>query len=211
MSRASLAIRLSQLKTFTEPDINLEQYSTPSEAAATILWDAATHGLIKDKTVIDLGCGPGILGIGALLLGAKKVIFVDIDSTALEILRENISATEQEYEIGETEITCEDVTQMNPKIADTAVLNPPFGTQTKHADTDFLSAATSTGASHVYSFHKTITQDHLVKHMSKLNYASIQRFPFSFSLASTMNHHRKAEHLIAVSCWHFAKSPTKDL
>ena len=38
---------------------------------------------VKDKIVIDYGCGSGILGIAALLLGAKKVIAVDNDPQAL--------------------------------------------------------------------------------------------------------------------------------
>ena len=38
---------------------------------------------VKDKVVIDYGCGSGILGIAALLLGAKQVIAVDNDPQAL--------------------------------------------------------------------------------------------------------------------------------
>ena len=38
---------------------------------------------LEGKTVIDYGCGSGILGIAALLLGARKVIAVDHDPQAL--------------------------------------------------------------------------------------------------------------------------------
>ncbi|MEY4590069.1 MAG: hypothetical protein RL497_2145 [Pseudomonadota bacterium] len=38
---------------------------------------------------IDYGCGSGILGIGALLLGAKSVLGVDIDPQALIATQEN--------------------------------------------------------------------------------------------------------------------------
>ena len=38
---------------------------------------------LENKVVIDFGCGSGILGIAALLLGAKKVIAVDNDPQAL--------------------------------------------------------------------------------------------------------------------------------
>lgn len=41
------------------------------------------------KTVVDFGCGSGILGIAALKLGAKRVIGIDIDPQALEVSRDN--------------------------------------------------------------------------------------------------------------------------
>ncbi len=45
---------------------------------------------LAGKTVIDYGCGSGILGIAALLLGAAKVIAVDNDSQALTATRDNL-------------------------------------------------------------------------------------------------------------------------
>lgn len=42
----------------------------------------ASHD-IKDKVVIDFGCGSGILAVAALLLGAKHAHAVDIDPQAL--------------------------------------------------------------------------------------------------------------------------------
>ena len=44
---------------------------------------------LKGKTVIDFGCGSGILGIAALLLGAKKVWAIDNDPQALLASRDN--------------------------------------------------------------------------------------------------------------------------
>lgn len=40
-------------------------------------------------SVLDIGCGSGILSIGALLLGAKNAVGVDIDETAVRTAREN--------------------------------------------------------------------------------------------------------------------------
>lgn len=45
---------------------------------------------LKQKTLIDYGCGSGILGIAALLLGAEQVTGVDIDPQALIATRENL-------------------------------------------------------------------------------------------------------------------------
>lgn len=44
---------------------------------------------VKDKIVIDYGCGSGILGVAALLLGAKKVYATDIDPQAVHATQQN--------------------------------------------------------------------------------------------------------------------------
>lgn len=43
-----------------------------------------------NQYVIDYGCGSGILGIAALLLGAEKAIGVDIDPQALQATKDNL-------------------------------------------------------------------------------------------------------------------------
>ena len=50
-------------------------------------WLGKTH--VKDKVVIDYGCGSGILGVAALLLGAKKVYATDIDPQAVLATKQN--------------------------------------------------------------------------------------------------------------------------
>ena len=45
---------------------------------------------LKDKNVTDFGCGSGILGIAALLLGAKHVLAIDIDPQALQATLDNL-------------------------------------------------------------------------------------------------------------------------
>ncbi len=45
---------------------------------------------LKEQTVIDYGCGSGILGIACLLLGAKQVTGIDIDPQALTATQENV-------------------------------------------------------------------------------------------------------------------------
>jgi ribosomal protein L11 methyltransferase len=44
---------------------------------------------LAGRSVIDYGCGSGILGIAALKLGASQVVAVDLDSQALLATREN--------------------------------------------------------------------------------------------------------------------------
>ena len=42
------------------------------------------------ETVIDVGTGSGILAIGAAMLGAKDILAIDIDPTAVKVAQENI-------------------------------------------------------------------------------------------------------------------------
>lgn len=44
---------------------------------------------LAGETVLDFGCGSGILAIAALLLGAKRALGTDIDPQALEASRDN--------------------------------------------------------------------------------------------------------------------------
>ncbi|HSE83844.1 MAG TPA: 50S ribosomal protein L11 methyltransferase [Thermodesulfobacteriota bacterium] len=43
-------------------------------------------------TVLDLGCGSGVLGISAAALGAERVLAVDIDPVAVEEAIENVNS-----------------------------------------------------------------------------------------------------------------------
>ena len=57
-----------------------------------------TRGLLADmatvewtgKTVLDMGCGSGVLGIYAAMRGASEVVFVDIDPWSIRNTRENL-------------------------------------------------------------------------------------------------------------------------
>lgn len=44
---------------------------------------------IQGKTVIDYGCGSGILAVAALKLGAHRAIATDIDARTLDVARDN--------------------------------------------------------------------------------------------------------------------------
>ena len=60
---------------------------THSTTALCLKW-LATHS-VMDKTVIDFGCGSGILGIAAYYLGAKHVLAIDHDTQATQATRVN--------------------------------------------------------------------------------------------------------------------------
>jgi ribosomal protein L11 methyltransferase len=48
----------------------------------------------KDKTVVDCGCGTGVLGIAAAMMGAKSVFAFDYDPICVENTDENIQRNE---------------------------------------------------------------------------------------------------------------------
>lgn len=56
----------------------------------------------KEDTVLDIGCGSGILMVGAAKLGAGKLKGIDNDSAAVDISRENMKLNgikEKKYEV----------------------------------------------------------------------------------------------------------------
>lgn len=60
--------------------------------------------ITPDSTVLDIGCGSGILSIAALLLGAKRATGVDIDPLAVKTAREN--GLENGFSAPQYEVLC---------------------------------------------------------------------------------------------------------
>lgn len=155
MNKKQLEIILSQLKENPIPKVELEQYSIPSELAAQIINIAYLSGDIKNKIILDLGCGTGRLTIGAILMGAKKSIGIDSDEGVLGVARENLKIVDEitnEVIHKKVEFICKDVSNFKGK-ADTVIQNPPFGIQKLHADRIFLKKALEC-AGKIYSLHR---------------------------------------------------------
>ncbi|GAB57780.1 50S ribosomal protein L11 methyltransferase [Rheinheimera nanhaiensis] len=70
---------------------------THPTTALCMQWLDAT--VKPEQTVVDFGCGSGILGIAALKLGAKRVIGVDIDPQAIEASTANAKRNNVEGQI----------------------------------------------------------------------------------------------------------------
>ncbi len=60
---------------------------THPTTALCLEWLDGQH--LQSKTVIDFGCGSGVLGIAAALLGAEHVWAVDVDPDAVDACNEN--------------------------------------------------------------------------------------------------------------------------
>ena len=64
-------------------------FGTGSHATTRMCLEALENFADTGKTALDLGCGSGILGIGALILGCKKCVGCDIDPKAPDIAASN--------------------------------------------------------------------------------------------------------------------------
>ena len=107
MKLRDLIQELSEVKTWEKPRVELEQYPTPPDIAAHMLFTAVEEGDVEDSLVADLGCGGCILGIAAALMGAAHVTGVDIDPAALSVAAENVAEAEVSVDL----VLC-DVTQL---------------------------------------------------------------------------------------------------
>ena len=65
-------------------------YGTGTHETTALCLEVMEKLDLKDKEVLDLGCGSGILSIGALLMEAKHLNLVDIDQNSVKIAGENI-------------------------------------------------------------------------------------------------------------------------
>lgn len=86
---------------------------------------------LTGKTVIDFGCGSGILGIAALLLGAQRVIAIDIDPQALTATLDNAKRNH----LKEDAIECylpEDCPELKADILIANILAQPLYTLRDH-------------------------------------------------------------------------------
>jgi ribosomal protein L11 methyltransferase len=64
-------------------------FGTGTHATTALCLEWLSGHDVTGWSVIDYGCGSGILAIGALLLGAKQALAVDIDPQALSATRDN--------------------------------------------------------------------------------------------------------------------------
>ena len=64
-------------------------FGTGGHHTTRLVLEAMERRIKGGETVLDVGCGSGILSIAALLLGAERADGVDIDPLAVRIAREN--------------------------------------------------------------------------------------------------------------------------
>lgn len=202
MKKKQLAMLLSSLEGFKNPKPELEQYRTPGEVAAELLWLAYSLGDLQDRVVADLGAGTGVLTIGACLLGAERVYAVEIDGSAVEIMRRNLDSLGIK---GCAEVIQADVSEFSVEV-DTVVMNPPFGSQRRHADRPFLTKAFEV-SDVVYSIHlaKPEVRSFIEAFSRDLGFSITHRVTLPFEIPAQFFFHRKRLERILIDVYRFQR------
>ena len=194
LNKKKLELILQKCEGYANPKVELEQYVTPSHIAAELLFVAFLKGDIKGKIVADLGCGTGILGIGAKIMGAKKVLGIDIDKEAIEIAKEN--AKKMEVKI---DFIVGDIENFNVEV-DTVLQNPPFGVKRRGADLMFLKKSIQISKV-VYSMHKRGTREFIINFLENSGAKITDMVTVSFPLPRLYTFHQKDRKFILVDLY----------
>lgn len=182
------------MKSIPNPKVELEQYEIPGELAAQILNIAYLSGDLKNKIIVDFGCGSGKLAIGSLLMGAKKVIGIDKDENVLKITEDNIKIAEdltKQKIHNKINLICEDISNWKEEV-DTVIQNPPFGIQSLHADRLFVKKALECGKK-IYSLHRHYEKSRdFLKKLIEQNDGKVEKIiKFKYRIPYMFKFHKK--------------------
>lgn len=212
MDKTQLKILLSGLAPVADKSPELEQYRTPPGIAAELLTQAGLAGDL-DGTVADLGCGNGILALGAAVLGAEQVHGYDIDDDAVAVARENAECLEDELDRSlPVTFTGTDV-QAVEKSVDTVVMNPPFGLQQgneqankRFLQTAFALAPTVYALLHQSDEKRETTRDHIRSLAADNGYDTQILSWFRFPLPREYAFHEKERDETKVDLYRFSRT-----
>ena len=197
MRTRHLAIKISKMNGFKSPIIELEQYTTQGSLAARWIRLARDMGDIQTGcTVADLGCGTGVLGLGALFCGASAAIMVDIDQSALDIVQDNAGSAGLSENV---EIICSDVATTTLGHTDLILCNPPWGTQKMGADAPFFEAIRNAGVP-AYVLHSSDAK-HVAARFDSWGWYVQEMFSEQFDLGSSHTHHTRRRVTTQATLW----------
>ena len=185
MKKKELEIKLQSLTPFRNPKVHLEQYATPANVAADILYLAYMLGDLRNKQVADFGAGFGIFTVGSCILNALRVYAVEVDPDAVDVLQENVSR----WKCSSVDIINTNVENLSMRV-DTVFQNVPFGSQNRHADRIFIKTAMESG-SVVYALHNSVTADYVIDKYLELGGVITHRAFFEFTIPKIFHFHRR--------------------
>lgn len=209
MRQAEVAIALSRLQEFRDPDPELEQYTTPPEIAAAVANRIAlSHE--RSCTVVDLGCGTGMLSIAVAAYGFS-VTGYDVDPDALATAHDNLEAASEDLGVElAVSFEQEDIDTIRTD-ADIVVMNPPFGIQEEGANLPFLETAFGT-APIVYALLHRSTRSMSATRQFIKDFASNHSFEaqvcdsFEFTLPASMPFHTDERGTTEVDLYRFEET-----
>lgn len=198
IKKKDIEIKLEDIPPIPDSSPELEQYITPPEIAADILFDAYLSRDIMGRTVADLGCGTGMFSFGSYWMGASKVTGLDIEGSALDVAMEK----RREYGIDEDELVfiegqVESVDTDECRV-DTVIMNPPFGAQNKGADIPFLKKAFGM-APRIYSLHNSKTEEYLRGFIEEHGFHVFREKRYMFGLDRVFSFHKEENKEIEVT------------
>ena len=143
MRARRLAMLLSGLEPHPSNSVELEQYTTDGDLAVRWLSDIVAFGDLSESCkVADLGAGNGVLGLGALAMGAGRAILVETDQAACGVARSNAESMGLTDSVQVIHSTLgSDPVDLGS--ADVVVSNPPWGSQSPKADRPFIDSILS--------------------------------------------------------------------
>ena len=190
---------LSGLEPHLSNSVELEQYSTDGDLAARWLTDIAAFGdLSEGCTVADLGAGNGVLGLGALAMGAGRAILVEADQAACDVAKSNAESTgfADSVEVIRAKLGSDSVDLSS---ADVVISNPPWGRQTPRADRPFLEAmiATATPTHLLHSAEAT----HIQPLFEDAGWSTERYGEADFALPAVYSHHSRQRGRTRAAFW----------
>ncbi|HEY3273446.1 MAG TPA: METTL5 family protein [Methanocella sp.] len=202
MKKRKLEMLLEQVKGFERPDVSREQYATPATVAAELLYFAFMNGDLEGS-VVDLGCGTGVLAIGASILGrdvgvTQKIIGIDSDISALVTAKDNARSLG-----ASVEWICCDIRDVCGQF-DTVIMNPPFGAQEKGNDRPFLDKALQLGCV-IYSIHNAGSQSFIESYIRGRGIVT-NVVKLKFPMRHTFKFHKKEIAYIDVELYRITRS-----
>ncbi len=184
---------------FPHPNFFLEQYSTSLEILQAY-FDAYPED--SSGTILDLGIGTGILSFLASLKGAKQIIGIDIDSTALHVAQENARLLQiHNLSLIHSSVEFFSFEKFAYKI-NGIIMNPPFGTKRKFLDFVFLKRAMLTKG-WILTLHKSNPESDkkLQQLCSENNYNVTVKKRLTYNLPNTHKTHRLQLYPVEVSLY----------
>ena len=190
---------LSGLEQLQSQSVELEQYATDGDLAARWLADIAAFGdLSEDCTVVDLGAGNGVLGLGALAMGAGRATLVEADQAACDVAKSNAESIgfADSVEVIQATLGSDPVDLGS---ADVLISNPPWGRQSPRADRPFLEAMIDAAAP-THLLHSS-EATHIRPLFEDAGW-SVERYgEADFALPGTFSHHSRERGKTRVAFW----------